>query len=207
MVASCRWSWSWSWSSRVDVRGSRFSLAKTQLADFLTNGSFTRGAWNHLFPFVNIMDISKSSSSHFSSTSPQTMSKRLMQEEKPREDERVVAESKPMRNLVSKTVVWSPTALSSSASYSPGRLSAKSSNLDLTGTRKLVAIDSNENKASSSQVRQSDVNTSSNAGKHVAKTTNNPVRITSAILRKSTRTYDENLVINQKTICLRLTST
>ena len=54
---------------------------KDQFADILTKGSFTQ------------------------------TSKRLVQEEKPGEDERVVAKSKPMRNLASKTVDRSPTAL------------------------------------------------------------------------------------------------
>ena len=39
---------------------------------------------------------------------------------------------------------------------------------------KLVARDSNENEASSSQVRQSNVNPCSSAGEPVAKTTKNP---------------------------------
>ena len=65
---------------------------------------------------------------------PQTMSKRLMQEAKPGEDERVVAKSKPMRNLVSKTINWSPTVLTSSASCSPGILTSKSSIWDSVGT-------------------------------------------------------------------------
>ena len=48
-------------------------------------------------------------------------------------------------------------------------------NLDLTSMRKLVSRDSNENPASSSQVRQSGVNLSCSAGKPVAKTTKIPV--------------------------------
>ena len=97
--------------------------AKNQLADVLTKGSFTRDEWNHLLRLFNVMDISKLSSSHFSSiSSPQTMSKRLVQDEKPGEDERVVAKLKPMLNLLSKSINWSPTALSSSTSQSWGYL-------------------------------------------------------------------------------------
>ena len=43
-----------------------------------------------------------------------------MQEEKPGEEERVVAKSKPMMSLVSKTANQSPTALGSSAFKQPG---------------------------------------------------------------------------------------
>ena len=64
--------------------------AKTQLADILTKGSFVREQCNHLLRLFNIMDISKSSSEHFSPIGyPQTLSKRLIQE-----DERVVAQTK-----------------------------------------------------------------------------------------------------------------
>ena len=116
------------------------------------------------------------SSSRFRKTSsPQTMSKRLIHEEKPRESERVVAKSKPMWNLVSETINSCPTALSSSTSYSTLILTAKSSSSDLTGMVKPVARDSNENAASSCQVVQSDVNPSSSAGTLVAKTTKNSV--------------------------------
>ena len=44
---------------------------------------------------------------------------------KPSEDERMVAKSKPMRNLVSKSIDWSPTVLSSSTSHSPGYTASK----------------------------------------------------------------------------------
>ena len=117
------------------------------------------------------LDISQFASGHLSSTiSCQTMSKRLTQQERPGEDERVVAKSKPMWNMVSKTVDRSPTALGSSASYSLETLKAKSSDLDLTSTWKPVSRE-----ASSSQVRQSDVKSSSSAGKLAAETTKNPL--------------------------------
>ena len=50
------------------------------------------------------------------------MSKRLMQERKAGEVERVVAKSKPVMSLVSKTVARSPVALGSSAPHTPGTL-------------------------------------------------------------------------------------
>ena len=87
----------------------------------------------------------------------------------------MVAKPKPMLNLVSKTVDRSPIALGSSASHSPGALKAQSLNLDLTSTGKPVTRGLNENTASSSQVRQSDVNPCSRAGKPAAETTKNPI--------------------------------
>ena len=103
------------------------------------------------------------------------MSKRQTQQERPREDERVVATSKPMWNLVSKIVNRSQIAPCTSASCSPRTPKAKSSNLDLTSTGKLVSRDSHENTASSSQVWQSDVHTTSRTEKLLAATTNNPI--------------------------------
>ena len=54
-------------------------------------------------------------------------------------------------------------------------LKAKSSKLDLTSTGKPVSGDSNENAASSSQVRQSGANSSPSAGTPVAETTKKPM--------------------------------
>ena len=65
---------------------------KTQLADILTKGNFTRDEWNHLLCLFNI--------SHFSSTDcSEVMSKRT---QKDSGEERVTAKSKPMMNLVSR---------------------------------------------------------------------------------------------------------
>ena len=78
---------------------------QNQLADMLTKGNFIRDELNLLLCLFNIMDISQFASGHFSSTSSsQTMSKRLIQQERPGEEARVVAKSKTMRSLVSKTV-------------------------------------------------------------------------------------------------------
>ena len=72
-------------------------------------------------------------------------------------------------NLVSMTVGKSWTALSSSASGSPGALKAQSENVGIVARAgKLAAEDLHENAASSSQARQSDVNQSSSAGRPVA---------------------------------------
>ena len=110
-----------------------------------------------------------------------SMSKRLIHEEIPGEDERVVAKSKPVRNLVSKTINRSPV-LSSSTSQSPGKLAAKCSSLDFIGTEKLVARGSNQNSSSSFQVRQSDVYPKTTAWRLVAETTKNPICTTQSIL-------------------------
>ena len=68
---------------------------ENQIADTLTKGTFTRDEWNHLLRLFNIMDISMLSCSHFSPIDdPQAVSKRLIQEGKIREEERVVAKSK-----------------------------------------------------------------------------------------------------------------
>ena len=72
---------------------------KNQLANILTKGSFTREEWNHLLRLFNIMNFSMFSCSHvLSINNPKTMSKRLMQVEKPGEEERVLAKSTPMRS-------------------------------------------------------------------------------------------------------------
>ena len=77
-----------------------------------------------------------------------------------------------MMNLVSMTTGKSWTALSSSASGSPVTLKFKSENLDLVARAgKPAAEDLNENAASSTQARQSDVNGSSSAGRLVARQT------------------------------------
>ena len=72
------------------------------------------------------------------------MSKRLIQEGKPGEEERALAKSKPMWNFMLRTVDRSPIALDPSASHSPGTLKAQSSNTVLTSTRKPVARGLNE---------------------------------------------------------------
>ena len=56
---------------------------------------------------------------------PQAIWKRLKQEGKPGEYERVVAKKRPARNLVSMTPDRSPTPLSSSSSQSPRNLTEK----------------------------------------------------------------------------------
>ena len=80
--------------------------SKNQLADILTEGHFTRDEWNHLLCLFNISLFSSQSCSD-------TVTKR------PQEGdyvERVVAKSKPVRNLVSIRRTGSSTVPSSTAS-------------------------------------------------------------------------------------------
>ena len=95
---------------------------------------------------------------------PQTMSKKLIQEGTPGEDERVVAKSKLARNPVSTSLNRSPSSLSSRTSQRLGNLTGKCSTWDSFGTGKPVAMDSNDDKASGSQVWQSDGNLNSSTG-------------------------------------------
>ena len=82
---------------------------KTQLADVLTKGNFTRDEWNHLLCLFNI--------SHFSSIDcSEVMSKRTQEDAG---EERVTAKSKPMMNLVSRYNVRDPNVLPSTTSERP----------------------------------------------------------------------------------------
>ena len=109
----------------------------------------------------------------FSSAScVETMSKRMQQGTG---EERIVAKSKPMLNLVSQTAASSSAASSSSASNLPVTLRAPSqqgSNL-IANAGKLAAGGSNQNDAaSSSQVWLSDAQTNDSARKLAAAGTN-----------------------------------
>ena len=84
---------------------------KNQLADILTKGNFTRDEWNHLLCLFNI--------SHFSSiNSVKAMSKRTQEGAS---EERVIAKSRPMANLVSRCRVRDPSVLALTASESLGK--------------------------------------------------------------------------------------
>ena len=86
---------------------SNTSKPKTNWADILTKGNFTRDEWNHLLCLFNI--------SHFSSTvCSDTMAKRSQQDSG---EERVTAKSRPIMNLIART----PSFVSSSTSVSPGK--------------------------------------------------------------------------------------
>ena len=101
---------------------------------------------------------------------PRAMSKRQIKEKQQQmgEDERVVAKSRLARNLVSVTPNQSPTMPCSSSSHSPVNLRANCSALDSLNMGKLVAMDSNENSVSSSQVWHTDSVPNPSTGKPVA---------------------------------------
>ena len=80
---------------------------KSQLADILTKGNFTRDEWNHLLFLFNI--------SNFSSTvCSETMAKRFQHDSG---EQRVTAKSRPMMSLIARA----PSHVSSSTSVSLGR--------------------------------------------------------------------------------------
>ena len=97
------------WTPKIQIK---YIDTKTQLADILTKGNFTREERNHLF--LCLFNIS-----HFSSTNcSEVISKRT---QKDSGEERVTAKSKPMMNLVSRCCERTPDVLHSTASQSPGK--------------------------------------------------------------------------------------
>ena len=98
------------WFVRLDTKIQiKYIDTKNQLADILTEGSFTRDEWNHLLTLFNI--------SHFSSTACiAAMAKRAQQDSG---EGRVTAKSRLMMNLTART----PSFVSSSSSANPGRTS------------------------------------------------------------------------------------
>ena len=164
------------WTPKIQIK--RVDT-KNQVADMLTKGNFTRDEWNHLLRLFNNMSFSMFSCSLFSpSNNPQTMSKRLMLEEKTRRRRMCFCEIKTCEEFSVATVDSSPIALGSSASYSPETLKAQHSNSDLTGTGRPVARGSNENTASSSQVWHWDVNTNTNTELPMAEMLKKPIDTT-----------------------------
>ena len=93
-------------NSKIQIK---YIDTKSQLADILTKGNFTRDEWNHLMNLFNI--------SHFSSAAcTAAMAKRAQQGSG---GERVTAKSRPMLNLTA----WMPSVVSSSTSSNPVRIS------------------------------------------------------------------------------------
>ena len=85
----------------------------------LTKGNFPRDEWSHLLCLFNI--------SHFSSAAcSDVMSKRSQKESG---EERVTAKSRPMVNLIARSSERDPSALSSTASESPGKTRQESPSL------------------------------------------------------------------------------
>ena len=153
------------WTPKIQIK---YVDTKNQLADMLTFSVCSTSRTFHILHLATSAQFTTSNHVERAETARKTR-------RKPGENERVVETSKPMRNLVSKTVHKSPTALSSSAFYSLGTRKAKSPHLDLTSTEKFVSRDSSENTASSVRARRSDVNLSSRAGKPAAETAKNPI--------------------------------
>ena len=93
------------------------------LADILAKGNFTRDEWNNLLHLFNISHFSSSCCArNFSLTGcTKTMAKR-MQEQK--EDNRIVAKSRPTMNLAFSVSTSSSTVKSPIASKSSGILKA-----------------------------------------------------------------------------------
>ena len=87
--------------------------AKNKLADLLTKGNFTRDEWNHLLCLFTISHCSSAKCS-------EVMSKRT---QKKTGEERVKAKSRPMMSLIARrrSSERTPSALSSTASESPGK--------------------------------------------------------------------------------------
>ena len=107
------------WTQKIQIK---CIDTKSQLADILTKGKFTRDEWNHLLCLFNI--------SHFSSTDcSEVMSKRT---QKDAGEERATAKSKPMMNLVSRCSVRDPNVFASTASESPEKTKSESQNVPLS---------------------------------------------------------------------------
>ena len=90
-------------SKKIQIK---YNDTKNQLADILTKGNFTRGAWNHLLCLFDI--------SHFSSTVCSEVTSKSTK--KNSGEERVTAKSKSMMNLVSRCSEKTPDVLASTAS-------------------------------------------------------------------------------------------
>ena len=102
--------------SRIQIK---YIDTKSQLADILTKGNFTRDEWNHLLCLFNI--------SHFSSINcSEVMSKRS---QKDSGEERVTAKSKPMMNLVSRCRERTPVVLPCTGSENPVKTRHESQSL------------------------------------------------------------------------------
>ena len=92
------------WTQKIQIK---CIDTKSQLADILTNGSFTKNEWNHLLCLFNI--------SHFSPTVCSAATAKRSQQDSG--EERVTAKSRPVMNLIART----PSFASSSTSVSPGK--------------------------------------------------------------------------------------
>ena len=100
----------------------RYVDSKNQLADVLTKGHFTRDEWNHLLCFCSILAFSALNAEFSSQNCSEAMAKRQQEGDY---DERVVATSKPVRNLVSRSCAGPSTKPSSTVSSCLGKFGSK----------------------------------------------------------------------------------
>ena len=80
------------WTPKVRIK---YIDTKSQLADILTKGNFTRDEWNHLLCLFNI--------SHCSSTACSEAMAKIVQQDSG--EERATAKSRPMMSLVARGAI------------------------------------------------------------------------------------------------------
>ena len=119
----------------------RYVNSKNQFADILTIGHFTRDELNHL---LCLFTFSSQSCCEVSSQNvSEAMAKRQQEGDY---DERVVAKSKPVRNLVSRSCAGPSTTPSSTVSSNPEKFRSKDHEMRFeTRTGKPSSKDPQEN--------------------------------------------------------------
>ena len=146
--------------------------ARNQPADILTKGTFTRDEWHRLLRLFSIMNYTWFFRSHLSNRIDESlvMSKQQMQEKQHgEEDARVVAKSRPTRNLVALPPNRSSQLLSSSSTLQgPGNTRASCSSSVPRSTERSDAKDSSASNAPPSQVWQADPDTDISTRRPVA---------------------------------------
>ena len=133
--------------SKIQIR---YIDTKHQLADILTRGNFTRDERNNLLHLINISHFSSACCAKNSSLTscPKTMAKRVQEQ---KEEERIVAKSRPTAMTLSSTVpASSSSAKDPIASKSPEKLIASGK------PESRVRRNSKPDAASSSQVKLQD---------------------------------------------------
>ena len=145
---------------------------RKHLADILTKGTFTRDQWHHLLRLFTIMNNSAflAAISAIELTSPLSCrSDRCRRDNMEEEDARVVAKSRPTRNLVALTPKRSSQLSSSSSTpQSLRNTGASCSSLDPRSTGRPIAKDSSASNAPTSRVWPEDPDTDTGTGRPVA---------------------------------------
>ena len=149
---------------------------KNQLADILTKGNFTRDEWNHLLCLFNISLFSSQSCSEVSS---QDCSEAMAK--KPQEgdyDERVVAKSKPVENMVSRSRAGTSTMPSSRVSSSPRKFGYKDHEMRFEANTEQPVVENSQqdlmkgDTMTNSQVRHLDARSKATTGSPMARKSN-----------------------------------